>query len=113
MNDKKPSEFDGILIATGGSRPLMSKPPEFKAARVFVDRVMAELDVPDRERAEFMADWIVNFAERFGASAAQPMFDMEGNGPQCSWCGQIWPLCGHHHMSEEISDDEAKEHDDD
>lgn len=94
------SEFDGILIGTGPSnRPVMSKPYPFKAARVFVDRVMVELDVPDRERAEVVADWIVNFAERFGAHGARPMFDMDGNGPQCSWCGTIWPLCGHHHMS--------------
>lgn len=104
------SEFDGILIPQGGNRPLMSYPPEFKAARVFVDRVMVELDVPDRERAEVMADWIVNFAERFGAYQAGPMFDMDGNGPQCSWCGQIWPLCGHHHMTgrnlEEDDDDD-------
>lgn len=104
------NEFDGILIPQGGNRAFMSRPPEFKAARVFVDRVMAELDVPDRERANVMADWIVNFAERFGAYQAAPMFDMDGNGPRCSWCGTIWPLCGHHHMTgrnlEEDDDDD-------
>ncbi|MGR4009174.1 hypothetical protein [Leucobacter sp. 1207-22] len=109
MTDKLPSEFEGILIDNSGSRPLMSKPPEFKAARIFVDRIMHEFEISDREQAERMADWIVNFTERFGARAAQPMFDLEGNGPQCSWCGAIWPMCGHHHMSEELKDDDEEE----
>ena len=105
------SEFVGILIETGpANRPVMSKPHPFKAARVFVDRIMTEFDVPDREQAEVMADWIVNFAERYGAYQAAPVFDMDGNGPQCSWCGAIWPLCGHHHMTgrdlEEGGDDD-------
>lgn len=103
------NEFEGILIAPAGNRPVMSKPPEFKAARVFVDRIMVELDVPDRERAEAMADWIVNFAERFGAFSAQPVFNMDGEGPCCSWCGMIWPLCGHHHMSGVKDEDEEVE----
>lgn len=32
---------------------------------------------------------------------------MEGSGPNCSWCGAIWPLCGHHHMSENLPEDES------
>ena len=23
----------------------------------------------------------------------------DGSGPECSLCGTLWPLCGHHHMS--------------
>lgn len=105
----KPDEFAGILIDTSGPRRPMSMPPSYKAARVFVDRVMHELNITDRERAETAADWIVNLMERYGARSALPVFSLEGEGPCCSWCGMIWPLCGHHHMSAEIQDEGDEE----
>jgi len=91
-------EFDGVILNTGQTRPVMSRPPEVQAASRFVIEVRDALGLSD-EAAPAAADWVLNKMERYGASQARPVFDTEGNGPECSWCGQIWPLCGHHHMS--------------
>jgi len=91
-------EFDEVILTTGQTRPVMSRPPEMQAASKFVIEVRDALGLSD-ESAPAAADWVLNKMERYAASQARPVFDTEGNGPQCSWCGQIWPLCGHHHMS--------------
>lgn len=44
----------------------------------------------------------------YGASTARPVFDMDGSGTQCSYCGAIWPLCGHHHLSTMPTDDDER-----
>ncbi len=96
------SEFAGIFEPTG-SRPVMSKPPRMTASKEFVREVAIVLD--GVEDATALADWVADKMERFGARTARPVFDMDGNGPQCSWCGQIWPLCGDHHLSEALPDE--------
>lgn len=98
-------EFQAIMIPAPGNRPVMSKPAPYQATMKFVREVRDELELDD-DAAVKAADWILNKMERFGANTAQPMFDMDGNGPNCSWCGMIWPLCGHHHMSSNLPDDE-------
>lgn len=100
------SEFEGIFEPTP-SRPVMSKPQRMKASKEFVHEVAAMLGVQHSEDATEAADWIADKMERFGARTARPVFDMHGNGPQCSWCGAIWPLCGDAHLSEELDDEEG------
>ena len=96
-------EFAGIMQPAPGTpdtRPVMSKPPRYVASREFVREVA---DVLDRAASpDEVADWVIDKMERFGALMAEPMFDTEGNGPICSWCKTIWPLCGHHHQSQRI-----------
>lgn len=99
------TEFHEIIQPKSGERPVMSKPPSLTATKKFIRHIQDGLEDLSPEDA---GDWVLNLMERYGARTAQPMFDMEGNGPSCSWCGMIWPLCGHHHMSEEINDDEEE-----
>ena len=102
-------DFTEIILRTGGTRPVMSKPPALQAARKWVQQV--EVAVVECTRAdgsldtEALADWILNAMEQYGARGAEPMFTMDGHGPRCSHCGAMWPLCGHHHTSEALDDD--------
>lgn len=93
------SEFYGIFEPKA-ERPVMSKPPRETASVKLIRDVQSELDIEDRELAVRIADWVADKMERFGARTAQGIFTMSGSGPHCSWCGIIWPLCGHHHLSE-------------
>lgn len=102
-NLKRPGEFTEIMTSLAPkNRPVMSYPPKVQAADRFVTAMANELDdlatLPIRARRE-IADWVLNFAERFAVMDARPVFDMDGNGPQCSTCTQPWPLCGHHHLT--------------
>jgi hypothetical protein len=100
-------EFEGILEPMA-SRPVMSKPPRMRASMKLVREVSAALGIDDDAAALDAADWVADKMERFGARTARPVFGMDGEGPQCSWCSQIWPLCGCHHLSAvEFNDDEA------
>lgn len=101
------NEFTAIIINDGETRPVMSKPKPFKATKKFIQHVQDNLGIPD-EKAIEAADWVLNLMERYGANAAEPVFDMDGNGPKCSWCGMLWPMCGHHHMSSNVPDDEEE-----
>lgn len=85
-------------------------PARLIASKKFIQQVQVGLSIEDEEAATAAADWIIDKMERFGARTAQGVFDMKGNGPQCSWCGAIWPLCGHQHQSE-VLDDEEEDHD--
>jgi len=105
MND---GEFTAIIVNDGGTRPVMSKPKPFNATNKFIRHVQDNLNIPE-DQAVAAADWVLNLMERYGANTAQPMFDMEGTGPNCSWCGMIWPLCGHQHMSSNLGSDEEEE----
>lgn len=101
-------EFDGILLPAPGTpetRPVMSPPPRYVAARSFVSEVAALLDSTDD--VQEIADWIIGKMERYGSASALPMFTTEGEGPCCSWCGVVWPLCGHHLNSVRLRDYEA------
>lgn len=96
-------EFTEIFDHAPGApsnRPVMSRPPRQIASKKFVREVA---DMLERSNStEDVADWIADKMERFGAFFAEPMFDTEGNGPTCSWCKTLWPLCGHHHLSQRI-----------
>lgn len=85
------------------TRPVM-RPPKVEATSQLVleTRIALEETGGDPER---MAQWVAERIEEFGALQSQPIFDMEGNGPICSWCGTIWPLCGHSERSEVLGDD--------
>lgn len=94
--------------STPPNRPVMSHPPRVVASSIFIREVKAALNIDDDDEARNAADWIVDKMERYGARAAEGVFDLKGNGPKCSWCGMIWPLCGHHHQSEvDFEDDET------
>lgn len=101
----KSTEFHGIIVTTTGTRTVMSKPRPFQASKKFIQHIQDNLGIPDGQ-AVAAADWVLNLMERYGARSAQPVFDMEGCGPKCSWCGCLWPMCGHYHMSEAIDEDE-------
>lgn len=100
----EPSEFEGIFAPQGTRKP-MSRPPEMLASRGFI-REVAEMVADRWPDSTAVADWIAGKMERFGARTAQPVFDMDGSGPICSWCGAFWPLCGHHHLSEVLDESE-------
>lgn len=108
-----PGRYDGIMQFGGGSRPVMSRPQTPVATSLFIREVRDALLIVDDDAARNAADWIVQHMEGMGAASARPVFDMDGNGPQCSWCGIIWPLCGHHHTSEVLDEDEDEEGQDD
>jgi len=101
-------EFHGIFLNDGTTRPLTAAPPPMKATKKLIREVQDALGIPD-ERATEAADWVADKMERFGARSAQPVFDMDGQGPMCSWCGMVWPLCGHQHQSEETNDESDEE----
>lgn len=101
------SEFSEIIQSAGESRPVMSVPPRVIASAKFIREVQRELDIVDDDRAREAADWIIDKMERFGAYTARAVFDLDGIGPQCSWCGAIWPLCGHHHQAHQPHDDDG------
>lgn len=79
-------EFHEIAMSEGGSRPVMSRPPRLLATAKFIREVRDALGIEDDDRAREAADWVLDKMERFGARTARPVFDMEGQGPQCSWC---------------------------
>lgn len=91
-------EFEGIFLPQP-DRAVMSRPPREMASSKFIYQVRTACDLDDAT-AERVADWAADWHERLGAAGARPVFDMDGCGPLCSWCGVIWPLCGHHHLSE-------------
>ncbi|WP_030149431.1 hypothetical protein [Mycetocola saprophilus] len=93
-----PGEFDGIFVVVGQQKP-MSPPPTPLASVKFVREVKDALGLDD-DAAPAAADWVVGKLHRFLAIDAQPVFDMEGQGPLCSACFMFWPLCGHHVLSE-------------
>ena len=96
-----PHEFEGIALQSK-PYPLMSKPTPLVATNLFVREVQ---DALTGKTAQEQADWVLNKMERYAAAFSEPVFDMEGNGPQCSLCSAPWTLCGHHHMSvKNISD---------
>lgn len=98
--DRPEGEFDGIGTYSSHKRELMSKPLTLEATNKLIREVMDVTGITDLGKATEVADWLLNKMERYGARTAQLMFDVDGAGPLCSWCGEIWPLCGHHHMSE-------------
>lgn len=109
----KSDEFTEILQVAEDAHPkraLMSVPPRMVASKKFIGQVRDALHIEDEDQAREAADWIIDKMERFGARSAQGVIDLKGNGPMCSWCGAIWPLCGHHHQSAvDFGEDEGDE----
>ena len=108
-NEAAIEEFEGSMIATGESRPVMSRPPMSKAAKKVVDEV--RLLLADDPSAEDVADWAVARGERYAMYHARPVFAMDGRGPLCSFCDGIWPLCGCHHYASGLEDDNEEKSD--
>ena len=97
-------EMVGIILNTGRMYSAFTRPPASTATSKMVRIVrdgLADCDTPEQA-----ADWVLNFAIRFAAYHAEPVFDMHGNGPVCSYCGGLWPVCGHSHMSGVLDGDE-------
>ena len=88
-------------------RPPMSAPPRAIPSTKLITQIRIACDL-DHATAERVAYWAADWGERRGAYKARPMFDMEGHGPWCSWCGTLWPLCGHHHLSEALNHDDEE-----
>ena len=78
-------------------------PPPGPATRDYIREIENMLDETGGD-PEKVADWVNREVERRGAETAGPAFDMKGAGPSCSWCGALWPLCGHQHMSEVLDE---------
>lgn len=72
----------------------LRRKPSTTANREYVAEVAALLNL-DRETAERVADYVLAEIEREGTFRAKAVFDMEGCGPTCSWCGSIGGLCYH------------------
>lgn len=87
-------------------RPVMV-PPQVQATDQLVleTRLALEETNADPER---MAQWVAERIEEYGALQAEPVFDMEGAGPICSWCGAFWPLCGHAKRSEVLDEGDER-----
>ncbi len=90
-------EFEGIYELPVRDRPVMSPPPRLLPTRKLIDQVRVACDL-DEATAERVAHWAADWGERLGARTARPVIETDGSGPHCSWCSQIWPLCGHHHQ---------------
>lgn len=101
MDADRDYDYTGIFDFDPQPQRPMGKPVPAQASKKFQqiieDAQRANLD------AKSFADWVANYMEGYAALFAHPSFDAsEGSktgGPQCSFCGAIWPLCGHSHMS--------------
>lgn len=101
-------DYEGISHTTGEERQPMQRPGRMVATKKLM-RIIQDAQI-EHWTEEAFADWFADYLEGYGASTAEPMFTTDGEGPVCSWCGSIWPLCGHHHMSNVGSDnDEGNE----
>lgn len=103
-------DYEEILQMTGGERPVHTPPPPMVATKKLM-RIIEDAQI-EHETPEAFADWFANYLEGYGARTAEGVFTLDGCGPVCSWCGCIWPLCGHDHMSDvDFSDGEDTEED--
>ena len=59
----------------------------------------------DNPTSREIAQWVADRIEEHGAQFARPVVTLKGNGPFCSYCGAIGPICGHPERS--ISASEA------
>lgn len=94
-------EFERIFIGHPAATQFFARPPKVQASKKLIRMIadaQAEHDTPER-----FADWVADLMERYGARSARGCFFLDDDsGPRCSWCGGAWPLCGHHHLSEEL-----------
>lgn len=106
----KAHEFRGVILDTGATYAPGAVPPPVIASMDFVRRLQDEspIPVPDDARQKF-ADWVLNMMDRYSAHYARPVLDLiDGGGPECSACGGLWPLCGHHHWTTIGLDEEGE-----
>ncbi|WP_221585574.1 hypothetical protein [Microbacterium sp. G2-8] len=102
-------EFKEIFLGQGSRNP-MSKPPRAVASSKLIREVADLLGVAvDDAKARDVSDWFADKLNRFGMLTARPVFGMDGQGPQCSSCSMIWPLCGCYHHSAEFDDEDTDE----
>ena len=98
-------DFTGVILDTGQTRPLMSRPPRLIATRKWVAQVERAAQDADGDM-EALADWVLNAMEGYAALTARPVFETDGTGQKCSHCMGVWPLCGHHYMTSVNADNE-------
>lgn len=72
----------------------LKRKPSTTATWEYVAEVAARLNL-DRDTAERVADYVLAEVEREGTFRATLVFDAEGCGPLCSWCGALAGLCYH------------------
>lgn len=94
-----PTPYDDIFLVGRPTGPF-ERPAPMRATKRLME-IVEDAQRTNPAAADF-ADWLANFMEGYGALFAQPVMDMAGNGPRCSFCWAApWPICGHHHMSNE------------
>lgn len=93
-------ELSFMPLAYESPRPVGAKPRVHATDQLIYETERALEDT--QGTPEQMAQWIAERIEEYGAMQSMPVFDMEGNGPMCSWCGGIWGLCGHAAISEVV-----------
>lgn len=111
------AEWEGIQERPGrGRRPVMTRPPRPLPTEKFIGDVRHEIpDLADLgdDIVRAVAEWAIDKMERYAAAFATPVFEVDGIGPTCSFCGVVWPLCGHHLLSTDLPDDTDQETPDD
>lgn len=79
----------------------LDPPPRFVASKKLIRIIQDAREANPTDEA--FADWLANFMEGYAAHFAHPVFDVsegaDGSGPECSLCGMLWPMCGHHNTS--------------
>lgn len=95
-------DYTGIFAENPTPRTMFGPPRHARASK----KLMRVIEDAQREHdtPEAFADWLADYLEGYGALFAHPSMDMsEGASdlaPQCSFCGGLWVVCGHDHLSE-------------
>ena len=87
-------EWEPFVYVYDGTRAQQLVPIGVEPTPDFVFEVRRALDDHDGD-PEGLAEWIAERMDELGNQRARPVFDTEGNGPSCSWCGALAMLCEH------------------
>lgn len=60
----------------------------------FVREVVAAMEQHADDPRE-MARWICERIDEYGVQMARPVFEIDGTGPDCSYCGALGAICQH------------------
>lgn len=95
-------EFEGLFEPNERRLRPDGLPPTARPSPRLVRRVERVLE--SATSAQDVAEWVADFMERYAANFAHPCFDASADdgpvqGPECSLCGMLWPLCGHGKLS--------------
>lgn len=108
----KPTDyFEKYMHPTGERNSVLSKPQRVLATKKAIRDIQDATGIDDYEKATEVADWYADRLEAYGMRFARPVFEMDGSGPVCSFCGTSWPFCGCHHHSVAIYEDKNGEED--